>query len=319
MKTIMKFNAIGPISVSGLGNAFEMHSEALAAFHSVERFSVHEDIENEVENTYYHGAPKLAERVNTTGRNIAYWVCESTKLSLDYLHNVHAFDDIWTASTYCQRILAEQLDRDVKVVPHCVTRFKYKPQTNAQPIILVPFDGHSRFVRKNPLASIKAVRDAFGDKCKLVIKGKNVRPSFQKWLIAECEGLDALFIWDKISYEELDQLYALVDIVLSLHSAEGFGLHLLEGMAFGKKVVATDWGGNTDFMASDNSFLVDAKEVDVTDEFFHGTWGQPVHDAAVEQLRAAATADQDVCLAAFDTALKFSMINTIRKTQIALG
>ena len=43
-------------------------------------------------------------------------------------------------------------------------------------------------------------------------------------------------------------LMAAVDIVLSLHRSEGFGLVPAEAMQLGKPVVATGWSGNMDFM-----------------------------------------------------------------------
>ena len=51
-------------------------------------------------------------------------------------------------------------------------------------------------------------------------------------------------------------LTAAVDIVLSLHRSEGFGLVLAEAMLLGKPVIATGWSGNMDFMDNTNAMLV---------------------------------------------------------------
>lgn len=52
---------------------------------------------------------------------------------------------------------------------------------------------------------------------------------------------------------------ASCDCYVSLHRSEGYGLTMAEAMALGKPVIATNYGGNTDFMTSENSYLVDYK------------------------------------------------------------
>lgn len=313
----MKFNGVGPIRGSGLGNAYDMHTEALGVFHRVDCSDFRSPIFAH-ENTYYHGMPRRSEAVNTSGRNIAYWVCESSKLTEDYHKNHHRFTDIWTASTYCQQILETELNRKVKVVPHCVRRFTFQERVSDRLAVLIVFDGNSRFVRKNPVAAIAAVKDAFGRDCQLIVKGRNVKSTLLQWMRKEAEGLDAVFLTDDFSLADLQRIYSATDILLSLHTSEGFGLNLLEAMGYGKKVVATAWGGNVDYMNDKNSFLVEAKEVDVNDDYFKGTWGQPSHEHAVEQLRAAAQADNTINKAAFQTALQYSFTNTISATHVAL-
>ena len=51
-------------------------------------------------------------------------------------------------------------------------------------------------------------------------------------------------------------LMASVDVVISLHRSEGFGLFLAEAMCLGKPVVATGWSGNMDFMDEKSAGLV---------------------------------------------------------------
>jgi glycosyltransferase involved in cell wall biosynthesis len=58
-----------------------------------------------------------------------------------------------------------------------------------------------------------------------------------------------------------------VDIVLSLHRSEGFGLVPAEAMQLGKPVVATGWSGNMDFMNARNSAPVSYDMVAVQDPY----------------------------------------------------
>jgi glycosyltransferase involved in cell wall biosynthesis len=62
-------------------------------------------------------------------------------------------------------------------------------------------------------------------------------------------------------------LIAAVDIVLSLHRSEGFGLVPAEAMQLGKPVVATGWSGNMDFMNERNSAPVSYDMVPVQDPY----------------------------------------------------
>ena len=52
---------------------------------------------------------------------------------------------------------------------------------------------------------------------------------------------------------EVNTLLADVDVYVSLHRSEGFGLVMAESMYVGTPVIATDWSGNTEFM---NSYTV---------------------------------------------------------------
>lgn len=313
------FNCYGHMAKgAGLANAYAMHAEALSAFVDCNLFGLDGAKENGVLNTYYHANPAKAGLVQTPGRNVAFWVCESTELQDVYHRFEGRFTDIWTASSFCQNVLQEELQRPVKLIPHCIRSFNYRPTKGSVPVCMVAFDGNSRIARKNPWGSVEAIKQAFGNDCYVVVKAKNLQPSYKAWIEQQLEGVPHVLINQYVSDEELQKLYAKVDILVSLHTAEGFGLHLLEAMAHGVKVVATGATGNLDFMDESNSWLVGCDEEDVTDEFFKGRWFQPDIEDATEKLRDAANAEFKKCERAFDTALAFSMENTISKTRKAL-
>ena len=80
-----------------------------------------------------------------------------------------------------------------------------------------------------------------------------------------------------------------VDVYISLHRAEGFGLVLAEAMYLGTPVVATNWSGNTEFMNSEVACMVDATpQILQKDElpFLKGSrWAEPDENQAAEFLR----------------------------------
>ena len=91
--------------------------------------------------------------------------------------------------------------------------------------------------------------------------------------------------------EKMLKLINSCDSVVSLHRAEGFGLHLAEAMAFGKLVIATNWSGNVDFMNSENSFPVNYDLVEIQEDHKHYKkgyhWANPCCDHAVAQMQNA--------------------------------
>ena len=68
-----------------------------------------------------------------------------------------------------------------------------------------------------------------------------------------------------VTREEHQALVAACDAFVSLHRAEGYGLHLAEAMAHGKPVVATGYSGNLEFMDDTNSRLVPFTLVPIPD------------------------------------------------------
>jgi glycosyltransferase involved in cell wall biosynthesis len=71
------------------------------------------------------------------------------------------------------------------------------------------------------------------------------------------KGQNVRFVDAPVDRQAVDELMGSCDCYVSLHRSEGFGLTMAEAMAFGKPVIATNYGGNTDFMTRENSYLVD--------------------------------------------------------------
>lgn len=246
------------------------------------------------------------------GKRIIYIVCESTELNDSYALAADQATDIWTCSKFCQTILQEKLNRDVAVVPHYTTRYLYAPSKRLKPVILLSFDAHSRIMRKNPIDSLYAIRKAFGDQCKVNIKTKNLLPSYSGWILEEFSDLNISIINESVSVETMSKLYSTSDIFLSLHRGEGFGMQLLEAMAHGCKVVATNYGGCLEFLNDSNSYLATYREVDCEDKFFKGRWAKPNIDHAAQLLQEAQADNFIKCKRGFATALDFNFTNTAK-------
>jgi len=136
--------------------------------------------------------------------------------------------------------------------------------------VLNVFHLGSAFSRKNPIAAVRAFRQAFGDAQNRVLAIKLVDNGAAPWALralkeAIGDAGNIRVIDGMLSAADMAGLVAASDIVISLHRSEGFGLVCAEGMRFGKPVVATNWSGNLEFMSAHNSALVRCSLVPVDD------------------------------------------------------
>jgi glycosyltransferase involved in cell wall biosynthesis len=104
-----------------------------------------------------------------------------------------------------------------------------------------------------------------------------------------------------LSKPELVELYRTSDAFVLASHGEGWGLPYMEAMAAGLPTIGTDWGGSTDFMTEDNSFLIKSKLVAVpqkaVNEFqvFAGKrWAEPDEEHLRILLRQVREAGDEV-------------------------
>jgi glycosyltransferase involved in cell wall biosynthesis len=153
-------------------------------------------------------------------------------------------------------------------------------------------DSRSSLVRKNVAAAVEAFGKAFGpeDKAELILKLSDFSDEMRRHLDLTAISSRTRLITSRLSQNEMTDIYRQADVLLSMHRAEGFGLHMLEAMAHGKPVVATKWSGNLDFMNDENSLLIEGKMVPIHDPFVykryrHACWAEASVDQAAEALR----------------------------------
>lgn len=311
------FNLEGVHGVCGISTAFMQNTEALNA---VARVS----FDNEYSDFYVHGLPRHTDQMLkvpgfTDGNNVAFWMWESTQLSPDFEAYADYYGAIWTASEYCAELL-RPLGKPVHVIPHCVTNYLYEPETSRdETTILVAFNMNSRMIRKNPFFAIDTLLEvAKKRKIRVIFKVMNGPQTFFDHLQHAAAGLDCEWITRDLSRDELNQLYLDCDVYYSPHKSEGFGMHLLDAMAFGKKVVATGYSGCMEFLNSENSYLIDYKLDDVDDDFYKGVWAFPKRDSAIDCLVAACDEGTKKNEAAFKQALNFTLANTTKEVLSAL-
>lgn len=225
---------------------------------------------------------------------IGYWAWELPDPPQDWYGYDRLVNEVWTPSRFAQASLRRLTDRPVRVVPHVVPGSERRLREAGRPFTVLCFgDSRSSFARKNPAGALAAFRHAFGDSdaARLIIK-LNGAPDPDCDVERLAAGLpNVTILRDFLDDAALDTLYRSVDVLLSLHRAEGFGLPMLEAMARGVPVVATAWSGNVDFMDAGSAVMVPARLVPVDDPagiYRDSVWAEPDLQTAASALRGLA-------------------------------
>ena len=261
----------------------------------------------------HHNAPFLPHalwalgRARVRGRRvIGYWAWEFPRIPDSWRPSLRYLHEVWVPSELTREAVAAATDLPVHVVPHPLPPVTVTPDMRARLglpadalIVLTAFHMGSAFTRKNPLAAIAAFRRAFGDApdrllaIKLIDHGASpiARDELER-AIAGAPNIRLINIM--LPPADMSGLMAAVDIVLSLHRSEGFGLVPAEAMQLGKPVVATGWSGNMDFMNERNSAPVSYHMVPVQDPYDGAfiadgqVWAEANVDHAADWLRRLA-------------------------------
>jgi glycosyltransferase involved in cell wall biosynthesis len=259
---------------------------------------------------------------------IGYWFWELETFPEAWLPVLQDVDEVMVSSAFVEKAVRKVCNKPVTRVSlplilgpdSGLQRSHFGLPENVY-IFLCTFDFSSTLARKNPLAVVEAFRRAFprGDeKVCLLIKSSN-GDRHGSWLIqvSNAAGCDHRIILhdDMLNRAELWALHRCVDVHVSLHRSEGFGLGMAEAMRMGKPVIATGYSGNLEYMTPDNSLLVDYKMIPVGEgEYPHGEgqyWADPDLDHAAQCMRVLyqdrALADRLGAQAREDMARDFSV------------
>ncbi|MBM7124597.1 glycosyltransferase family 4 protein [Dyella flava] len=233
---------------------------------------------------------------------IGYWFWELERFPDAWLPALDSVDEIMVSSEFVERALRGVTDKPITRVPLPVVlgedsglmRHHFGLDEHSY-VYFCSFDFNSSIARKNPFAVIKAFCLAFprGDeKVSLLIKSFNGdRDIVLLMQLAAAAAADHRIMLrdDMLERSDLQALHRCVDVHVSLHRSEGFGLGMAEAMCMGKPVVATSYSGNMEYMTPDNSCLVDFDMVPVREgEYQHGKgqyWAEPDPLHAAQHMR----------------------------------
>lgn len=200
--------------------------------------------------------------------NIAFWLWELEDFPDEWVPYMHLLDEIWTPSEFISRSIRKKTAKPVYTIPYHVTAEtdmvhygrKYFNLPEDKFLYLMMYDSKSVKERKNPEGVIRAFQKAFPSEqadVGLVIKVNSLDKRENK-VLQELIGTykNVYLLTDNFEKIQVNSLIASVDVLVSLHRAEGFGLVLAEAMLNHTPVIATNWSANTEFMNSKVACLV---------------------------------------------------------------
>lgn len=242
------------------------------------------------------GFKRLSREICFNRHNVAYPFWELDLFPAEYLRRLREFNNVWAPSSFIYENLKDQLGKNVFLVKQPVA----VPKENIEPSLIKDtlkvifyFDFDSFPARKNPEAAVKAFRLAFPKKedVSLTIKVRGRSDLGRRsWLFEQTKEDNRINIIDAtLSKEEMTALLEAHHVYLSLHRSEGLGLGCAEALASGKFVIATDYGGTTDFINEETGFPVEWKKIRVaTGDYVMSqgaNWAEPSIEHAAERLR----------------------------------
>lgn len=237
---------------------------------------------------------------------IGVWAWELEVLPKAWVKAIPNFHEIWAPTTF----VAQAIERGLGPGPRPLVRVLPIPINGvAAPVfgrerfgipqdsfaVLTMFDMRSTRARKNPDGALEAYVRAFPEPsagriliCK-VLHHDSAPDEFEALQRLAATRPDIALLTEVLTDQEVGDLIANIDVMISLHRSEGYGLTLAEAMHRGRVVVATGWSGNLDFMDEESSVLVPYALVPVKDPQKQYTevacWADPDIDAAAQALR----------------------------------
>lgn len=235
-------------------------------------------------------------------RNVGYWFWELEDFPETFAPALNLVDEVWVASTFCQRSISERASVPVVCIPPAIDTSSWPAAdraklglSNDDIVFLHVFDAASVLPRKNPEAAIAAFKRAFPEPGRELLLLKTINAS--RDTIRELEsmaGRSRVTIMNGYAARsDILTLHASSDVCVSLHRSEGLGLTLIESMAYGHPVIATAYGGCADFLRPDAAALVPYRRITVGPDAppypADAIWADPCVESAAAQMRRLAT------------------------------
>ena len=204
---------------------------------------------------------QLPRAVQTDKCIVGYWFWELAHFPLSLAASFDLVDEVWAPSRFCQQAYSTLAPCDVRWVPPGVR----PPGTGTCDrgdlglpedafLFFFAFDALSVPERKNPAGLLKAfelvVEELGWNRVHLLLKVSHAADNspLLKRLGQLVGDLPVTLLARSIDRRLLQGLFAESDAYVSLHRSEGLGLPLIEAMHLNKPVIATDYGGCTDFL-----------------------------------------------------------------------
>lgn len=287
------------------------------------------------------------------GKKIGFPIFELDRFTeLENLHLANGCDSIFVCSKWAKEIIHRDVgkimnncsfrtpyilpykEEDVKVVPLGVDTDIFFPSTSSRRKTTVFLNVGKWEVRKGHAELIDAFNKAFtnNDNVELWLMSENIFLKPEKKQYWENLALNSP-LGNKIrlitrveSQSQVADIMRQADFGVFPAKAEGWNLDLLEMLACGKRVIATNYSGHTEFCSSENSLLLDIERMEpaVDDPWFYGqgNWAIPNIEQLIRYMKECYMLKQsgeDITnYNGIETAKRFSWENTAIQIEEAI-
>jgi GT2 family glycosyltransferase len=246
-----------------------------------------------------YGQGDVFER-NDGAYRIGFTMLETDGIPEEWVRQANRMDEVWVPSTFnVQTFTHSGVRKPIHVVPLGVDPHYFHPgirgyRSDRVFTFLSVFEWGER---KAPEVLLSAFSDEFSARDDVVLLCKitnrdgsiNVHEEVQRMNLRRGGGRIVLSVNDTIPAYQLGCLYRSADCLVLASRGEGWGMPILEAMACGLPVIATDWSAPCDFFNATNGYplqvqrLVPAKAKCPYYEGF--CWAEPSHDHLRHLLR----------------------------------
>ncbi len=239
---------------------------------------------------------------NLTGHyTIGLWYWELPEFPERWTDRFGLVDEVWTATEFVRQTVQAKSPVPVYVIPPSI-KVETDPSLTLADfnlpkdrfLFFMAYDASSVQTRKNPTGAIDAFIKAFepdDETVDLIIKVNSTQENQHLVEVLKDrvkEHRNIYFLEETFSRTQFNSLLSLIDVVVSLHRSEGFGLIPAEAMYLGKPVIMTNWSGNVDFMREDNCCPVDYQLIEVGKKYLDfdsdQVWSDPDLEQAAEYM-----------------------------------
>jgi len=196
---------------------------------------------------------------------IGMTMLETDRIPSEWVRQANQMDEVWVPSSFNARTFAESgVHRPIHLIPLGVDPDYFNPR-----ILRRPFPSVYTFLsifewgeRKMPELLLRAFNDEFRSDeavvllCKVlnVDPGVDVRRAVCELELSPSGGRIHFALNQVIPDYQLGLLYRTADCFVLTTRGEGWGMPIIEAMACGLPVIATNWSAHCDFMTPQNAY-----------------------------------------------------------------
>ena len=205
----------------------------------------------------------------------------------DRIPILNEFNEVYVFSDFIWNILNSVDNRNFKItrikypfaknwiIEHDPLTVKRKYNLEGKFCFFFNFDYLSSYNRKNPEAILCAIAEEFPDEqhVLLIVKTSNSNKFEEKEhnFLNKIKDLGlngrVVIIKDPLSRNGFMTLLNAMDCYISLHRGEGLGLGIVEALTLNKPVIATNYGGNSEYMNNPLAMAVPYSLIPANDDY----------------------------------------------------